>query len=108
VIAEVTPQVTSDSHQAVLKVLAEWDTVVEKIKSSNSSLGAILQSAVPQPEKSNGVVNFGVYFPFHKEQLLQEKFRTAFELASEELTSQKLGFEVVILEKTAELTNSLV
>jgi hypothetical protein len=78
--------------------------MVTKIKAANASFGAIVQSAVPKADEVGNTFQIGVYFPFHKEQLQQEKFRSVFEQVSEELCGQKIAFIVDVLAKEEELT----
>ncbi len=51
------------------KLLEGWQQFVRAVEQKNSTIGALLRSSSPNPQKSNGTAVVDVYYAFHKEQL---------------------------------------
>jgi len=76
----------------------QWDEFIKVVTSKNSTLAALLHSSKPLPEISNGVARVGVYYKFHQEQLMQQKFMSVIEESGISILGERISFEFVLQE----------
>jgi DNA polymerase III subunit gamma/tau len=88
-------------------LLEGWAKFVGLVEQQNSTVAALLRSAKPLLEESNGVAKIEVYYSFHRDQLMQPKFLTMLQKCAESIIGQAPAFEF-ILNKKPDLTKEVI
>ncbi len=83
------------------KIIEQWEDLLAKVATQNSTLAALLRSSKPSP-KSNGKARIDVYYKFHQEQLTQSKFLRIIEDCGEALVGQRVPFEFILTRTPAQ------
>ena len=103
-----------DEHIDTRPLLNAWSEFIEAVEVTNSSLGAVLRSAKPLPEKSNGIAKVEVYYQFHRDQLMQPKFMDILKKCAKPFIGGTPTFEFIIgstsvpIENVAAIADSIL
>jgi DNA polymerase III subunit gamma/tau len=92
-------------HVDTRPLLEAWADFVKSVETNNSTLAAVLRSAKPLPEKSNGIAKVEVYYSFHRDQLMQPKFMSVLQDCAESFIGGRPGFEFILGDATIKETN---
>src|SRR5579859_8163618 len=76
-------------------LLEKWEEFLLKVHQRNSSIGAVLRSAKPLAAEGEKA-KIEVYYQFHREQLLQPKFRSMLDECVEDMLGAKVFFEFTL------------
>src|SRR5579859_5683441 len=76
-------------------LLEKWEEFLTKVHQRNSSIGAVLRSAKPLAAEGEKA-KIEVYYQFHREQLLQPKFRSMLDECVEDMLGAKVFFEFTL------------
>jgi hypothetical protein len=88
-------------HVDTLPLLNAWSEFIAAVEITNSTLGAVLRSAKPLPGISNGIAKVEVYYPFHRDQLMQPKFMEVLKKCAEPFVGGGATFEFIIGEQSS-------
>ncbi len=80
-------------HADSSEVLSQWNQFVQLVENENATIAALLRTAKPMPERSNGIARVQVYYPFHRDQLMQPKFLQLFQECARSMTGHDHRFE---------------
>lgn len=97
-IISQTQPLKSDSlvipdHVDSTELLREWSQFVDLVADRNKTIAALLRSAKPLVEKSNGIARVQVFYTFHRDQLMQPKFMQLLQDCAKDMTGQYHQFE---------------
>lgn len=95
-----------DDHQA-LALLEQWQQFIEMVEQRNVTIAALLRSAEPLPEKSNGSATIRVFYSFHRDQLMQPKFLQLLKDCAQSVTGESHSFEFELATRSDIATASL-
>lgn len=90
------------------EVLSQWNQFVQLVEHENATIAALLRTAKPLPEKSNGIARVQVYYPFHRDQLMQPKFLQLFQECARSMTGHEHRFEFELGTLQSESSESAV
>lgn len=83
------------------KIKENWQTLVESLSETNSTLAALLGSAQPISGETGKVV-IGVYYKFHQEQLSNTKAHTLLQECALSLAGGYINFEFILTKPPAQ------
>jgi len=92
-------------HADSAELLKEWSQFVDLVEKENVTVAALLRSAKPVPERSNGVAKIQVFYPFHRDQLMQPKFLQLLQNCAQNLTGHHHQFEFEVGSAPAQDAN---
>jgi len=95
-------------HVDSKEVLSQWNQFVQLVEHENATIAALLRTAKPLPEKSNGIARVQVYYPFHRDQLMQPKFLQLFQECARSMTGHEHRFEFELGTLQSESSESAV
>lgn len=81
-----------DDHVDTRPLLDAWSSFVSAVEQKNTTIAALLRSAKPDKEKSNGVAHIQVFYAFHKEQLMQPRFQQLLKECAQPILGVSPGF----------------
>lgn len=89
-------------HVDTRPLLEAWQQFVQLVESRNSTVAALLRSAKPLVEQSNGVAKIEVYYSFHRDQLMQPKFQDMLKTSASEILGGTPTFEFILAREKRE------
>ena len=104
-LSQQTNPLKSDSlaipdHVDSTILLKEWTQFVDLVADKNKTIAALLRSAKPLIEKSNGIARVQVFYTFHRDQLMQPKFMQLLQDCAKDMTGHYHQFEFEIGKDT--------
>lgn len=82
---------------SLAEAIQRWPQVLARVRPQNHSLEALLKAASPKALKGD-VLTIEVAYPFHKQQLELNRYKTVVELALAEVLSTHLNLQYVLRE----------